>query len=656
MFHSLCDKKALIIVARRSSHSDIFFIVMIRCRTALLCLLLATLPSLASAAEHYSKAAPVELTKDGRRWAEHTLKKLSLEEKVGQMFGVRYFLDFENFTGNSYQQFRQQMQKYHLGTVLLTVRTDGPFLYKSLPLEAAAMSNQLQHDSKLPLLISADFERGLSMRMNQVPMFPDAMAFAATGNPQNAERFGAIVAENSRAVGINWDYFPIADVNINPHNPIINTRSYGEDPAAVGQFAAAFIRGARAHGMLTTAKHFPGHGDTGTDSHLGVARVDADLARLNTVELPPFRQAIAAGTDAVMVAHVSVPALEPDANKVATTSSKVITGVLRGQLGFQGVVVTDAMDMGGLTSLYPPTLSNPAGRAAVDAIKAGNDFLLLPSDLDGAFKGVLDAIHSGEIPESRIDESVLRILQMKASVGLDKARLVDLDQVPYVVSKPQDMQFAQQVADEAVTLVRDNGKVLPLTRFIPPPTEGHYGSVPVEPTAQVVTIIMSDNAHGGPGRGFENALRSRRADATVFYVDPNLAFPMAGPILQAVKDAGKVVVATYLTPVSGKQVMVDGKLENSVGLEGASAELLKQILDLAAPKTVVVAMGNPYVAPSFPSIENYICTFSSVSSSELSAVKVLFGELKPQGKLPVTLPGIAKRGFSLSLSGAQVRH
>src|SRR6185437_12052121 len=324
--------------------------------------------------------------------------------------------------------------------------------------------------------------------------------------------------------------------------------------------------------MLTTAKHFPGHGDTGTDSHLGVARVDADLARLNAVELPPFKQAIAAGTDAVMVAHVSVPALEPDPNKVATTSSKVITGVLRGQLGFQGVVVTDAMDMGGLTSLYPPTLSNPAGRAAVDAIKAGNDFLLLPSDLDGAFKGVLDAVHSGEISESRIDESVLRILEMKASVGLDKTRLVDLDQVPYLVSKPADMQFAQQVADEAVTLVRDNSKVLPLARFIPPPTAGHYGSVPVQPTAQLVTIIMSDNAHGGPGRGFEDAVRARRADATVFYVDPSLAFPMAGPILQAVKDSGKVVVATYLSPVSGKQVMVDGKLENSVGLEGASAE------------------------------------------------------------------------------------
>jgi beta-N-acetylhexosaminidase len=384
-----------------------------------------------------------------------------------------------------------------------------------------------------------------------------------------------------------------------------------------------------------------------------VPRIDADLARMQAVELAPFKQAIAAGVDAVMVAHLSVPALEPDPNKVATTSEKVIGEVLRKQLGFQGTVVTDAMDMEGLTSLYPPSSGNPAGRAAVDAIKAGDDLLLLPSDLDGAYRGVLDALKAGELSETRIDESVRRILEMKASVGLDKARLVDLEQVPHAVSKPADVQFAQQVADQAVTLVRDNGKVLPLAKFLPPPRAGAYGNPTVQPAAQVVTIIMSDNAHGEWGRAFVNALRARRADATVFYVDPSLAFPMAGPILQAVKDAGKVVVAVYLTPLSGKQIMVEGKLGNSVGLEEASAQLLKQVLDLAAPKTVVLAMGSPYVAPSFPAIENYICTFSSVASSDVSAVKVLFGELKPQGKLPVTLPGVAARGFSLTTGGAR---
>ena len=264
----------------------------------------------------------MELTKEGRQWALKTLKKLTLEEKVGQMLSVRYFMDFENFDSNAYQQFRDQMQKYGIGSVVLTVHVDSAGLLKNPPLEAAAMSNRLQRDSKLPLLIAGDLERGLATRMNSVPVFPDSMAFGATENTGYEEKFGAIVAAESRAVGIHWTFFPIADVNINPSNPIINTRSFGEDPAAVGDMAAAFIRGARSQGMLTTVKHFPGHGDTGTDSHLGVARVEGDRDHLNKVELPPFRQAIAAGVDSVMVAHLAVPALEPDPNKVATISSE----------------------------------------------------------------------------------------------------------------------------------------------------------------------------------------------------------------------------------------------------------------------------------------------------------------------------------------------
>ncbi|HEX7287935.1 MAG TPA: glycoside hydrolase family 3 C-terminal domain-containing protein, partial [Candidatus Angelobacter sp.] len=289
---------------------------------------------------------------------------------------------------------------------------------------------------------------------------------------------------------------------------------------------------------------------------------------------------------------------------------------------------------------------NPAGHAAIDAVKAGNDMLLLPSDLDGAYRGLLAAVRSGELTQARIDQSVRRILEAKASVGLDRARLVDLDQVSYLVSKQQDMEFAQQVADDALTVVRDNGQVFPIAKLPPPPDvkEFEFGRAPVQPGVNVVAIVMSDNAHGGPGRGFVSALKARRADATVFYVDSSLATPLAAPIVQAVKDAGKVVVAVYLSPVAGKQVMVDGKLVNTVGLEPASENLLRQILDAAAPKTAVFAMGNPYVAQQFPDVKNYVCTFSGAYSSEQSAVKFLFGELKPRGKLPVSLPGIAARG------------
>ncbi len=600
------------------------------------------------AGETYSTAGPVRLSPDGRNWVEATLKKLSLEEKVGQMLNIRYFTDFRNFDGDDYRQFRDQLRKYHIGSVTLTVHVDGPVLLRNPPLEVAAVANQLQRDAGLPLLIAADFERGLTSRVSFVPDFPDAMAFGATGKPGYAERFGAITAEESRAIGVHWDFSPVADVNSNPDNPIINTRSFGEDPAGVGDFLSAFVRGAKAHGMLTTAKHFPGHGDTGTDSHLGVARVGGDLQRLATVELPPFRQAIAAEVDAIMVAHLAVPALEPDPEKVATVSSRVVTEVLRKQMGFDKVVVTDALEMRGLTSLYPPGQGSPTARAAVDAVKAGNDVILWPTDLDGAFHAIVDAVSRGEISKSRIDDSVRRILTMKASLGLHKARLVDPGRIPWLVGRPENMQFAQQVADDALTLVRDNGQIVPFPKLAPRVTESETFQAAIAPGSQVVAIILTDSIRGPAGHLFEAALKARRADATVFYVDSTLAAPMTGEILRAVRGATRIVVAAYVVPVAAKQVMVDGKLVNSVGVEQSTGELLRQVLEIAAPKTALIALGNPYVLRDFNNAQNYVCTYSSASTSELSAVKYLFGELEPRGRLPVTLPGIAARGFAFA--------
>jgi beta-N-acetylhexosaminidase len=516
-----------------------------------------------------------------------------------------------------------------------------------LPLEAAAITNQMQREAKYPLIFAADFERGLSMRMNSVPMFPHAMAFGAAGNLEYAEKFGAITADESRAIGIQWNFYPVADVNINPANPIINTRSFGEDPQQVGELTAAYIKGSKEHGMLTTAKHFPGHGDTSTDSHLGVARVSGDLARVQSVELPPFKKAIDAGVDSIMVAHVTIPALEPDPNKVATTSQKIVTDVLKNQLGFKGLIVTDAMEMHGLTRLYPSGQGNPSGRAAVDAVKAGNDMILLPSDLDGAYNGMLEAVKSGEIPKSRIDESVKKILEIKASVGLDKARLVDMEQVSHIVSKPGNMDFAQEVADAAVTLVRDNGQVLPLRKIQGTAAADEPYDIPAQAGNQVVAIVITDDVRDDWGRIFERALRNRRPDVKLFHLDEKQAAGLTPEILRAVNGAQKVIVAAYIVPTAAKQVIVNGQLTNTVGLEQATGALMRQVLASAGQKTAVIAMGNPYVAQNFPSVQTYVCTYSNAPSSEISAVKLLFGELQLRGKLPVTLPGIAQRGFSM---------
>ena len=275
--------------------------------------------SSAFAKHRYQSAGPIHLDREGEKWAEKTLKRMSQEERVGQLFMIWVRAQFLNLESPDYAQLRDTIQRYHIGSLAMTVPLDGPFLIKSEPYEAAMLLNQLQRDSKLPLLIAADFERGVSMRLYGTTVFPHAMAFGATGNLTYAESFGRITAQEARSIGVHWNFFPLADVNSNPMNPIINTRSFGSDPETIGDLVVAYIRGAHQGGMLATAKHFPGHGDTATDSHLGVAQVSGDLARLQAVELPPFRKAIAAGVDSVMVAHVSVPALEPDPNRVATT-------------------------------------------------------------------------------------------------------------------------------------------------------------------------------------------------------------------------------------------------------------------------------------------------------------------------------------------------
>ncbi|HKT68637.1 MAG TPA: glycoside hydrolase family 3 N-terminal domain-containing protein, partial [Terriglobales bacterium] len=413
----------------------------------------------------------------------------------------------------------------------------------------------------------------------------------------------------------------------------------------VGKLVAAYIQGAKAEGMLTTAKHFPGHGDTATDSHLGVAKVTGDRQRLNSVELPPFEAAIKAGVDAVMVAHVTVPALEPDPNRVATTSPAIVTGLLKQQLGFKGLVVTDALDMGGLTRLY----QNDIGRAAVEAFKAGNDMLIIPADLDASYQAMLKAVQSGEIPQSRVDESVLKILKAKAAVGLNKARLVDIDQLGKVIGKPEDLAFGQQVADQAVTLLRDNGRVLPLQPLPPQGTGGP--ALPYQPAVEVtnrlVVVVFCDDLRMDPGHVFVREMRQRRPDANILYVDSRTAAAMSDQVLAAVQDAEKVVAAVYEIPTAGKAVQVAGQMENTVGLNDARGDLLRRVLQAAGAKTMVIAVGNPYVAGDFPQVENYMCTFSNAAVSEDSAVKALFGEIPVRGHLPVTIPQVAQRGAGL---------
>ena len=596
----------------------------------------------AQAKDQYQRPGPIHLDRDGEKWAEKTLRKMSVEEKVGQLFMIWIRARFYNLHDPDLLQLEETIKRDHIGSLAMTVPVDGPFLIKTGPYEAAMALNEIQRASKLPLLIAADFERGVSMRLDGTTNFPHAMAFGAAGKLDYAESFGRITAQEARAIGVQWNFFPDADVNSNPANPIINTRSFGEDPQQVGDLVAAYIRGAKAGGMLTTAKHFPGHGDTATDSHLSVAKVSGDLARLQAVELPPFRKAIEAGVDAVMVAHVTAPALEPDPNKVGTTSSAIVTDLLKNQLGFKGLVVTDAIDMAGVTRLY----ANNIGRAAVDAFKAGNDLLLIPADLDASYKAMLEAVRSGEIQQQRIDASVLKLLKAKASLGLQKARLVDIQAIPKQVAQPANISMGQQVADDAVTLVRDNGKLLPLKRMGTVSSGLPYQAVE-EIHNRVVAVILTEDLHSDAGRILARQLRMRVPDTNVIYVDPRTAAAELDSILKVVDEAQAVIAAVFVIPTAGKVIQGPNGVTNSVALADATANLLQNVLNHAAEKTAVLAMGNPYLASDFPVVQNYVCTFSNANVSEVSAVKALFGEIPIRGRLPVTIPNIAERGAGI---------
>ncbi len=601
--------------------------------------------AISAAAKTKYQPLPMHLDHGGEKWAEKTLKKMSVEEKVGQLFMIWTRAEFLNVNSPAYVQLRDTMNKYHVGSFAMTVRYESPFLYKNQPYEAAELLNRLQSDSKLPLLVAADFELGVSNRLNGTTAFPNTMAIGATGNAKYAEDFGRITAEEARAVGVHWNFFPVADVNSNPDNPIINTRSFGEDPQQVGDFVTAYIHGAHSAGMLVTAKHFPGHGDTATDSHLGLAQVTGDRARLDSVELPPFRKAIEDGIDSIMVAHVTVPALDPSPNGVATVSPIIVNDLLKKQLHFEGLAITDALDMGALTRLYVSDI----GREAVDAFKAGNDMLLIPPDLDAAYRAVLGAVRSREISESRLDESVLKILKTKASLGLNKARLVDLSALDKTVGTPEHLTEGQQMADDAITLVRQNSAVLPLKK-VGTQVNGLPYQPGVEARNRLVLVIISDDVRLEAGRTLEHQIKARAPDANVMYTDAELAPLMSPNILSAVRQAERVVVAVYASPSAGRVVKTNTGVHGSASLAEESGELMRQIMTAAAHKTVVVAMGNPYLARDFPEVQNYLCTFSAAQVSEVSAAKALFGEIEIRGHLPVTIPGIAARGTGIAIT------
>jgi beta-N-acetylhexosaminidase len=591
-----------------------------------------------AAAPRESGASPLPEGALGRTetaWVARTLGRMSIDDKVGQLVlpglnGVFTSTDSDAFERLERFARERRVGGFHvfggkeaLPTVLLNA---GYGMADARPTKARAaevalLLNRLQQAAQVPLVFTADFEGGAGYIVEGATRLPRAMAIGATRDPGLAERAGRLGAEEGRALGVHVDFYPVVDVNNNPRNPIINIRSFGEDPALVSELATAYVRGIHEGGMLATAKHFPGHGDTATDTHLDMAVIEHPRARLDAVELPPFEAAIAGGVDAIMAAHIHLPALDPTEGLPASLSRPVLTGLLRKELGFDGLVFTDSM------SMYAITRHFPADRAAAMAIAAGADVVLDPPDPDAALRGIREAVERGEISREQLDRSVERILRAKARLGLATRREVDVAAVPARLGGRARAALAREIAARAVTLLKDERGQVPLR-------------LPAGARVLLLSVVDYDSGwrEGAPGRVFVPEMKRRFPDTVAVEVSDRTT---AGEIdlLKALARRSDAVVATILV----RTASYSGRMD----LQPAQQALLEELAQDPARPFVAVAFGNPYVASLAPKLPALLLTYDFGDAVEEAAVQAILGEAAIGGKLPISIPDVFPAGHGL---------
>jgi len=571
-----------------------------------------------------TKSKPsARLSSDAAAWVAKTLRSMTLDEKLGQLLMLPYYGGFTSEESSEFLELRRHVEQNHIGGLVLHTRT-GPFgIERSEAYPAAAVANLLQRRAKIPLLIGGDFERGTAMRIREGTSFPHAMAIAATERLEDAYTLGRVTALEACAVGAPLIFAPVADVNSNSANPIINMRSFGEDPKRVGEFVAAYIRGVEENGGLATAKHFPGHGDTDIDSHLDLPTVRSNRAHLDRIELPPFRAAIEAGVSAMMTGHLAVRALEPGADVPATLSEQTATWLLRREMKFDGVTVTDALDMGGVTVRYAPA------EAAVRAIVAGCDVLIFPPEPDSAVAGLRWAAERGRLPLSRIDDAVTRILRAKARAGLHKTAGVNLGELSKSFGRPEFAEAAQGIADRGVTLLRDTAELLPLNAARP---------------TRALLISIAGDPDRQPGADFEREIRWRVDSLQAERFDTQFA-PVSGLKLPAADSYDVMIVAVFVRYADRK---------GHVSLPQDQIAAVKQLLTLDKP-IVVVCFGSPYLAAHFYEARTWVAVFSPVEVAQRAAARAIFGQVPIGGRIPVTVPGAASLGDGIDVAASSMR-
>jgi beta-N-acetylhexosaminidase len=575
-------------------------------------------------------------TKDALKWADKELRRMSLDEKIGQLICIAVNATFLNQDSDAFKALRHQIEDNHVGGIIL---------FRGPVYESVVLVNRMQNLARYPLLISADLEAGSGMRFDDTVNLPWNMAVGATDNPDYARRQGAVTAREARALGVQQIYAPVADVNNNAANPVINVRSYGEDPVAVGRFVAAFVEGVQSNGAIATAKHFPGHGDTATDSHRGLPEIDVSRERLNAIELVPFRAAVKAGVGSVMTGHIGMPQIDPtlvtplprdvklkpidtdeggevivEKGTMPTTLSPVMNGILRHDLGFDGLIVTDAMSMSGLTLYFTQE------EASVRALEAGADLLLKPADPDAAFRGVREAVTKGRLKEQRIDESARRVLAAKYDLGLVKQKITSLDAIDLNVAGRKSVELAREIAEHAITLVRNDDNLVPLN-LKPEPRILNLAITNGDDRLWIANAFVAALAR--PGRKVETlVLDDRSSDAEVQQA------------LERANHADLVIASLYGRVRTGQL--------RSVGLPEPGAKALSALITSRVP-VVGISFGNPYLLQSFPDLRTYMVAYGDMPSLQEAAARALLGQIDATGKLPISLPGLYPRGTGIQL-------
>lgn len=553
----------------------------------------------------YAVLPPVEVERASKVTPDSLLRTLSTREKIGQLIVPWLLGDYAALDAASLDSMRVAIDSFGIGGIVISIGS---------PLDVAAKLNGLQRRSRLPLLIAADLEYGTGMRLQGGTTFPMPMGIGATGDAMAAYEMGRVTAIEARAVGIQLTFSPVADVNNNPANPIINTRSFGEDPALVSRLVAAYVRGAAEHGLMTTAKHFPGHGDTGTDSHIAVPVAPGCWDRLDTLELAPFRAAIAAGVTAIMTAHVALPCLDSLDPLPATLSPTVMTAILRDSLGFRGLVVTDALVMGAIVDRFG------AGESAVRAFLAGSDILLMPADIRAAVDAMTAAVDAGRITAERLDRSVRRVLALKVRAGLFHQRLVSLDALPTVVGQRAFQEIADDIAQRSLTLA---------TRG---PVDGFR-----ERRARVAVITYADETNLSIGNTLLRELRAAGDTVATFRL-----YPASGP---ASYDSARAVIArvprtlyaTGVRPIAWRgHVALPDSLAALIGLTARDHP------------TMLVSFGSPYLLGQLPGFAGgFLLAWGDSPAAEGAVARALTGGAAITGTLPITLDAGHPRGTGI---------